>query len=152
VAVRWTLRSLIAPSYWLMRLNAATDKANSSVNLPSRQPATLGTATRPSAPPTLRFLAAERTMAGPMSMFQRPVHQLAYLSKVEVDHEQVDGGDPMRLRGHVLGTSRRASKPPWIVGVQGFDAAVQHFRKTGVVRLTGKPAASSLAVPPVDSS
>jgi hypothetical protein len=40
---------------------------------------------------------------------------------------------PCDLRGHTLGTSRRASKPPWIV-VQGPDTAVQHFRKTGVVR------------------
>ena len=65
----------MAPSYWLMRLNAATDKANlvvlltapwvcSSAITVSYWLASVSTAT------SFQFLAALRTMAGPpMSMF-----------------------------------------------------------------------------------
>ena len=65
----------MAPSYWLMRLKAATDRANlvASFNWPSAW----SSASTPayceasvSTPTSFQFLAAERTMAGPpMSMF-----------------------------------------------------------------------------------
>ena len=66
---------LIAPSYWLMRLNAATDKAKRSLSL--SLPLAFNSAITSAywlasvtMPTSFQFLAAERTMAGPpMSMF-----------------------------------------------------------------------------------
>ena len=65
----------MAPSYWLMRLNAATDSSKRS--LLESLPLAFNSASTASywsaaviTPTSFQFLAAERTMAGPpMSMF-----------------------------------------------------------------------------------
>jgi hypothetical protein len=58
-------------------------------------------------------------------------------------------------RGHVLGQVAAGQQAAVHLGVQGLDAAVQHLGKPvcSATSVTGRPAsASSLAVPPVDSS
>ena len=65
----------MAPSYWAMRLNAATDRAKRSLSL--SLPFAFSSASTASywsaaviTPTSFQFLAALRTMAGPpMSMF-----------------------------------------------------------------------------------
>jgi hypothetical protein len=48
--------------------------------------------------------------------------------RVEVDHQQVDGLDAVFLqRGHVLGQVAAGQQAAVHHGVQGLDAAVQHF-------------------------
>ena len=64
----------MAPSYWLMRLNAATDRANRVLSV---RPPAFSSASTPGycaasvrTPTSFQFLAALRTMAGPpMSIF-----------------------------------------------------------------------------------
>ena len=54
------------------------------------------------------------------------------LEGIEVDHQQVDGVDAVRLQGrHVLGHIATRQQAAVHLGVQGLDAAVQHFGKGG---------------------
>ena len=54
--------------------------------------------------------------------------------RVEVDHQHVDGGDAVRFkRRHVLRQVAPGEQATVNFRVQRLDAAIEHFRKTGVV-------------------
>jgi hypothetical protein len=54
--------------------------------------------------------------------------------RVEVDHQQIDGGYAVgRQCRHVLGHIAPGQQAAVDLGMQGLDAAVQHFGKAGVV-------------------
>ncbi|MNM83567.1 hypothetical protein D3C81_956300 [compost metagenome] len=56
------------------------------------------------------------------------------LERVQVHHQQVDGGDlVLGQRGHVLGQVAAGQDATVHLRVQRLHAAVQHFRKAGVV-------------------
>ena len=158
----------MAPSYWLMRLNAATDSANlvlvltlpsalSSAITPSYCEASVSTAT------SFQFLAALRTMAGPpMSMFS------IASSKVQPGLATVaSNGYKLTTSTSIVsmlcscnaaicsGTSRRANKPPCTRGCRVLTRPSSISGKPVIcaTSVTGSPAsASNLAVPPVESN
>ena len=158
----------MAPSYWLMRLNAATDKANfvASVNLPSA----LSSANTPgycdasvSTPTSRQFFAALRTIAGPpisiFSMaFSRVQPGLATVSSNGYRFTTSRSIVAMLCVCNAAicaGTSRRASKPPWILGCSVFTrpSSISGKPVWSATSVTGRFAsANSLAVPPVDRS
>ena len=52
--------------------------------------------------------------------------------RVKIHHQQINGVNAVRLqRGHVLGQIAPRQQAAVDLGVQGLDAAVQHFRKAG---------------------
>jgi hypothetical protein len=54
------------------------------------------------------------------------------LKRVQVDHQQVDGVDAVVFeRRHVLGQVAAGQQAAMHLGVQGFDAAIEHFGETG---------------------
>ena len=158
----------MAPSYWAMRLKAATDRANfvGRLTLPScfssaitfaYWPASVSTAT------SFQFLAAERTMAGPpMSMFSmasasvQPSLATVASNGYRFTHRMSMVGMPCSPSAAMCsGRSRRASRPPWILGCSVFTrpSSISGKPVWSATSVTGRPcSASSLAVPPVESS
>ena len=158
----------MAPSYWLMRLKAATLRANlvlsdtwpeasSSATTVAYWDASVSTAT------SFQFLAALRTMAGPpMSMFS------IASSSVQPGLATVDSnGYRFTTNTSIVsiwcsaraamwaGKSRRASRPPCTRGCRVLTRPSNISGKPvmSATSVTGRPlSASNLAVPPVDKS
>ena len=151
-----------------MRLNAATDKANfvarltapSELNSASTLPycvASVSTAT------SCQFFAAERTIAGPpMSIFSiasssvQPGFAIVVSKGYRFTTRRSIVGMPCAASAAMCsGTSRRASRPPWMVGCSVFTrpSSISGKPVWSATSVTARPAsASSFAVPPVDSS
>src|SRR5450830_369101 len=152
-----------------MRLKAATDRPKRVLSL-SLLPLALSSATTPayceasvSTPTSFQFLAALRTMAGPpMSMFSiassRVQPGLATVAsngyRFTTSRSMVSM--PCSLMAAICsGRSRRASRPPCTLGCRVLTrpSSISGKPVWSATSVTGRPAsASSLAVPPVDSS
>jgi len=151
-----------------MRLNAATDRANLvlSVSLPSAWSSASTLAycdASVSTPTSFQFLAAERTIAGPpMSMFSiasssvQPGLATVASNGYRLTTSRSMVSMPWACSAAMCsGKSRRASRPPWIFGcsVLTRPSSISGKPVWSATSVTGRPAsASSLAVPPVESS
>ena len=158
----------MAPSYWLMRLNAATDSANlvfwltlplacSSASTPAYWLASVSTAT------SFQFLAALRTMAGPpMSMFSiasssvQPGLATVASNGYRLTTSRSMVAMPCSFSAAMCsGRSRRANSPPWTLGCRVLTrpSSISGKPVSSATSVTGRPcSASSLAVPPVEMS
>ena len=158
----------MAPSYCAMRLNAVTDRANLVERLIAPRVlsssiawaywlASVSTAT------SFQFLAPERTMAGPpMSMFSmasasvQPGLATVASNGYRFTHRMSTVPMPCWCSAAMCaGRSRRASRPPWILGcsVLTRPSSISGKPVWSATSVTGSPlSASSLAVPPVDRS
>ena len=157
----------MAPSYWLMRLKAATLNANlvfcvtppdfSSAITSEYCEASVSTAT------SFQFLAALRTMAGPpMSMFSIASSSVQPgLATVDSNGYRFTTSTSMvsiwcsAKAAMWAGRSRRAKRPPCTRGCRVLTrpSSISGKPVMAATSVTGRPlSASSLAVPPVDSS
>jgi len=158
---------LIAASYWATRLNAATENAkrvaaDSWPSLASSEASSsaycdgsVATATR------AKFLAAERSMAGPpMSMFStasaRVQSALAVTDSNGYRFRTSRSMAPMPCSA-ITASSRpeRPSRPPCTIGCRVLTRPSRHSGKpvSSSTRVTGTPAAAIVpAVEPVDTS
>ena len=153
-----------------MRLNAATASAKRRRRGSARRRACSSASTRAYCAgvgqhrdvlPVLRRRAHHRRAAD-VDVLDRVFERAAGLGdggleRVEVDDQQVDRADAVLLPAPpcARATSRRASRPPWIVGCSVFTrpSSISGKPVSSATSVTGRPAsASSLAVPPVDSS
>jgi hypothetical protein len=152
----------------LMRLNAATDSANFVLSL--SLPLALSSASTPayceasvSTPTSFQFLAALRTMAGPpMSMFSiasssvQPGLATVASNGYRFTTSRSMVSMPWAFSAAMCsGRSRRASRPPCTLGCRVLTrpSSISGKPVTSATSVTGRPcSASSLAVPPVDSS
>ena len=151
-----------------MRLNAATDRANlvfsltapllcNSATTVAYCDASVSTAT------SFQFFAALRTMAGPpMSMFSiasssvQPGLATVASKGYKLTTSRSMVSMPCSAKAAMwAGTSRRASKPPCTRGCKVLTrpSSISGNPVMSATSVTGRPlSASSLAVPPVDSS